>query len=441
MATIRKRISKDGSISWDAQIRIFREGQLAAKRNQGGFTRRSDAVEWADQEERRVKRRVRLGLPESEDRTLAEAIDRFLTEELRHRNSNTQWFRQSLAWWRQELGHLLLRNVTHHDIARARDKLLTVPRRKPNGEVYADLRPLRPATVRKYMAMLSILFSTALKRWDGWLDDNPMARVDKPVVNNERCRCLSGYFYHFPGDNEPRHWDELTAEQRRQIPIDAYELPRLLDACKRQIQEATKPDALKIYKAYIYHPEWLYNLVVLRLSTGLRPSEAESLRWSGIDLFAGPEQGRATIGKTKNGDPITVPLVGEALRVLRDMHKHRRLDCDWVFPRKDLQRPLDFRKRFARAVKDAGIEDFRPHDLRHTAGSYLAMAGGSLPEIMAALNHKTPQMTKRYMHFSAEHTAGLIGRMNRTVFGERGSVSRFDAANDDQIEKKSARKP
>ena len=41
-------------------------------------------------------------------------------------------------------------------------------------------------------------------------------------------------------------------------------------------------------------------------------------------------------------------------------------------------------------------------------------------------------MTKRYMHLSPEHTAGLIGRMNAAVFGETGKTSRFEAANDNE---------
>ncbi len=427
MANIRKHVGKNGEVSYKVQIRM-----AGTKPRYASFRRLSDAKEWAREEETKLQRR-RGGLQPQDRHTLAEAIDKFIAEEMARRPERDQyWFKCGLAWWRRELGPMQLRSITPADLERGRDMLAREPKIKPNGKPYDDLRPRAPATVKRYMAMLSIVFTTAVKKWDGWLEDNPMARAEKPKLENERCRCLSGYLYHFPGDNEPRHWDDLTTEEKRRVPHDAYELPRLLEACRKQVVEASRKDAAQAYRAFGYHPEWLYSLIVLRVSTGLRSGEAEGLRWSNVDLFLSSNQGRATIGKTKNGDPITVPLVGEALRVLREMHQTRRLDCNWIFPRKDRQKPIDFRKRFARAIADAGIEDFRPHDLRHTAGSYFAMAGGSLPEIMAALNHKTPQVTKRYMHFAQAHTAGLVSLMNEAVFGGRGSVSRFEqtAAND-----------
>tara|TARA_R110000787_G_scaffold75714_4_gene167435 strand:+ start:1079 stop:2386 length:1308 start_codon:yes stop_codon:yes gene_type:complete len=430
MASFKKYTAKDGKTTYHAHIRKAGVRPLHAS-----FERLSDAKEWAIKEEAKLQRR-RHGLRTIERHTVADAIDKYLAEELPQRKSDIGNFRKAMRWWRSEIGHIQLTSLTSGDLAAARDKLLGQTRCKPNGDRDPLARTLSPATVRKYMALLSIVFSAAVRKWDSWLDENPMAKVDKPEVDNSRRRCLSGYLYHLPRHNAPRHWDELTATDRDNLPVDAYELPRLLEACKRQITESRKPNASGAYRQFAYRPEWLYNLVILRLSTGLRPTEAESLCWSRIDLLMTPDQGRATIDYTKNGEPITVPLVGEALRVLREMHKTRRLDCDWVFPRKDGEKPLDFRKRFKRAVKDSGIVDFRPHDLRHTAGSYLAMAGGSLPEIMAALNHKTPQMTKRYMHLSPQHTAGLVRRMNETVFGGQGIVSRFEkrAANDNDAE-------
>lgn len=63
------------------------------------------------------------------------------------------------------------------------------------------------------------------------------------------------------------------------------------------------------------------------------------------------------------------------------------------------------------ARERAGLEDFRFHDLRHTAASYLAMSGASLLEIAEILGHKTLSMVKRYAHLSAPHLAGVSERM------------------------------
>ena len=70
-------------------------------------------------------------------------------------------------------------------------------------------------------------------------------------------------------------------------------------------------------------------------------------------------------------------------------------------------------------LKEAGIENFKFHDLRHSAASYLAMNGASLAEIAEVLGHKTLQMVKRYSHLSEQHTASVVSKMNEKIFGNR----------------------
>ena len=60
----------------------------------------------------------------------------------------------------------------------------------------------------------------------------------------------------------------------------------------------------------------------------------------------------------------------------------------------------------------AEIDDFRFHDLRHSAASYLAMSGATLAEIEEVLGHKTLQMVKRYSHLTEQHTSKVVARMN-----------------------------
>jgi integrase len=78
---------------------------------------------------------------------------------------------------------------------------------------------------------------------------------------------------------------------------------------------------------------------------------------------------------------------------------------------------MDLRAPWKSALKKAGVEDFRFHDLRHSAASYLAMNGASLAEIADVLGHKTLQMVKRYAHLSEAHTAGVVASMNEKIFG------------------------
>jgi integrase len=145
----------------------------------------------------------------------------------------------------------------------------------------------------------------------------------------------------------------------------------------------------------------------------MRQGEIMGLTREDVDLH----QGRATLHETKNGERRVVPLTGKVLELLKENAKVRRLDTNLLFPGKNPQKPVDLRAPWEAALKKVGIEDFRFHDLRHSAASYLAMNGASLAEIAEVLGHKTLQMVKRYSHLSEAHTAGVVARMNERIFG------------------------
>ena len=113
-----------------------------------------------------------------------------------------------------------------------------------------------------------------------------------------------------------------------------------------------------------------------------------------------------------------MPLLGRARELLKDLSKVRRLDTDLLFPGRNPKKPIFIRTPWLEAVKDAGIDDLKFHDLRHSAASYMLMSGASLGEIAELLGHKTLQMVKRYAHLSEAHTAGVVARMNERIFGQ-----------------------
>jgi integrase len=162
----------------------------------------------------------------------------------------------------------------------------------------------------------------------------------------------------------------------------------------------------------------LLALVTVALCTGARAGELLALRWPDVDLT----RGIAIAQDTKNGDRRQLPLTGPALQVLKDRRRVRRIDTDLVFPDPALTlegkpRPYDYAKDFQEATKRAQIENFRFHDLRHSAASYLAMNGATLVEIAAVLGHKTLAMVKRYAHLTQSHVSGVVERMTQAVFG------------------------
>lgn len=223
---------------------------------------------------------------------------------------------------------------------------------------------LAPGTVNRYLSALSKAFTNAVKEWH-WLPDSPLSRVSKKPEPRGIVRYLSD--------------DERTA---------------LLEACRKSE----------------YKP--LYLIVLFALTTGMRRGELLGLRWPDVDL----ERRVAVLHNAKNGDRRSVPIVPEAAELLREHGKVRKLDNDPVFA-KDSAEGWLFDKAWYQALKDARIKDFRFHDLRHTAASYLAMSGATTAEIAAVLGHRTLQMVKRYAHLSDQHTGTVVERMTRKYFG------------------------
>ena len=112
--------------------------------------------------------------------------------------------------------------------------------------------------------------------------------------------------------------------------------------------------------------------------------------------------------------------MGDALGEVRDFKKavskggtESSVASTLVFSskRKPL-RPMHIRKVWINCLKDADIENFRFHDLRHTAASYLAMNGASLRDIAEILGYKDLQLVGRYSHLTKTHLAAVLGRIN-----------------------------
>ena len=316
------------------------------------FSRITDAKKWAQNTESAIRERRFFKTAEAQKHTLDEMIERYIREVLPTKSKNINQ-KSQLEWWSEEIGVYTLADVTPSLISQCRDKLITE-------------RGLAPATVVRYMAALSHSFTVAINDW-GWLEDSPLRKVRKPKLPRGRVRFL-----------------------------DDDERSRLLEACRESDNE------------------YLYLVVVLALSTGMRKSELMWLKWSDVDLA----NQRITLHETKNNERRVIPVAGHALDLLRDHNKVRKIDTDLLVPgRNKTDRPIDLRTPWETALKRSGVEDFRFHDLRHSAASYLAMNGASLAEIADVLGHKTFQMVKRYAHLSEAHTAGVVASMNEKIFG------------------------
>ncbi len=162
---------------------------------------------------------------------------------------------------------------------------------------------------------------------------------------------------------------------------------------------------------------YLKPIIILALNTGMRRGEILNLEWWQIDFSTN----RLIVTKTKSGKPRHIPMnqiVRETLIELKETS-----GAKFVFEsRRNPGHPIqDPKKSFKGALKDAGIENFRFHDLRHTAGTRLAEAGADAFTIKDILGHASIQTSAIYVHATDEGKRRAISALGRYAenFGQK----------------------
>ena len=371
MAVIEKRTTSDGKTHYRVKVRLKGYPPQTTTHE-----RLADAKRWAQQTEAAIREGRHFKTTEAKKHTLGELIDRYIRDVLPRKEKSRLKQTAQLLWWKEQLGSYALADITAPLICEKRDEL-------SRGTTCRGAQR-SPSTVIRYLSALSHAFTIAVKDW-GWLEDSPMRKVSKLKESRGRVRFL-----------------------------DEEERERLLQACKESLNPHLHP------------------IVMIAISTGMRYSEIVNLTWVDVDL---PRK-RIILQETKNGERRAVPLAGIAYDLLALLEKERWSDGSLIFPKiKDAsltfqkhsmeevqkaQKPVHLRSAWNNALRKAGIKDFRFHDLRHCAASYLAMSGASLAEIAEILGHKTLAMVKRYAHLSDSHKHGVVDRMNKNFLCARG---------------------
>ena len=157
-------------------------------------------------------------------------------------------------------------------------------------------------------------------------------------------------------------------------------------------------------------PEYFKPIVITALLTGMRKSEILNLTWENIDLQSKTIQ----LSNTKNGKIRNIPICNELCLILTECKKWS--DGKYVFCNSD-KKPYSthIRTMFLRACEKAGITDFRFHDLRHLAASFLVMAGVDILTVMEILGHQSVRMTQRYAHLSAPHKQSAVEQLGNKI--------------------------
>jgi integrase len=191
---------------------------------------------------------------------------------------------------------------------------------------------------------------------------------------------------------------------RRRGWIDAVPYIRKLHEDNNVVRWLTHQQAAELLRQL---PPHLNVMAAFTLATGLRASNVQYLQWSHVDL----QRNVAWIDSAdhKSGRAHHVPLNEAALTVLQ---AQRSLHPAWVFPYDG--KPVDkvSTKAWHAALKRAGIENFRWHDLRHTWASWHVMAGTPLEVLMKLGGWQSLEMVMRYAHLAEQYTASYAANVS-----------------------------
>lgn len=263
----------------------------------------------------------------------------------------------------------------------------------------------------RFLDRLRALFNKAIE-W-GWDGSNPTAGIKK------------------------------HKQKSRDRYLTSEEIPKFFEALNEESHDTIK------------------DFIWIALLTGARKSNILSMEWQHVNF----KDESWYIPETKNDTPQLIPLVQEALDILKTRFKAK--NSKWVFPSKTsesghLEEPKKVWKRvlqnatckiwltnadlretikkartnasissgaelFAAIKKQAkkdgielptGIVDVRFHDLRRTLGSWLARTGASQYVIGKTLNHKSPKSTAVYARLSIDPVRTSMNEAIKMMHGK-----------------------
>lgn len=150
-------------------------------------------------------------------------------------------------------------------------------------------------------------------------------------------------------------------------------------------------------------------LVVVAINTGMRLQECLNLTWQDVDFSRQVLKVQAAY--SKNHQPREIPMNQTLQKTLAELKATSPGGKGPVFKNAKGQPYQSPRSAWLRAVKIAGLQNFRFHDLRHHFASQLVMSGVDLATVKELLGHKSFEMTLRYSHLSNSHLHQAVKKL------------------------------
>lgn len=179
--------------------------------------------------------------------------------------------------------------------------------------------------------------------------------------------------------------------------LDRAPAVRLLREPTRRIRFLSRHQARALLREL---PQHLRDMATFTLATGLRAANVTGLTWEQVDLsrklaWIHPDQAKAR-------KAIAVPLNDTAMNVVREQ-RGKHLSHVFTYEGQPIKQVST--RAWYLALKRAGIEDFRWHDLRHTWASWHVQSGTPLFALQELGGWETEKMVRRYAHLAADHLA------------------------------------
>src|SRR5262249_56463518 len=147
--------------------------------------------------------------------------------------------------------------------------------------------------------------------------------------------------------------------------------------------------------------------VTLALNTGMRQGELLRLPWDSVDL----ERNLITVKQSKTLRLKTIAMNELAREAVAWLQQNRYGDLLFLWPWGEPLGRTTVHDAFKRACTEAGITDFRFHDLRHTFASHLVMAGGGFVTVEGFIWPFAIYMIISFFHPLTQHKTATAGKL------------------------------
>ena len=324
MATIRKHWNK-----W--QVLIRRQGHPHIAKS---FTSYSDATKYAQETEMNIEKGLFEDMSEANQTTLRDTLVRYKDEVTTSKKGARQEASKINKLMRHKICNYSLARLTPNKIAKFKNELATTS---------------APATVNKYLSLISVAVNTARNEWGVHLPLDPCSKIK-----------------------------------------------RMKEPEAKDIRVSPEEEALLLQHAERSKKHWLRAIIIVALEIGARRGELFRLNKSDCDFF----KSTAVLRNTKNGTDRKIGLSPKAVEALKSLPP--TIDGRF-FPTHSEQ----FKFYYRQLQKWSGVNK-KFHSLRHEWASRMFEKRWDIAHVATQGGWKDWKVLRRYTAISPEFLAGLF---------------------------------